>query len=126
MSRGSLILTLTRECDLRCSYCPTVKSGWPNLNPEQIRQAMDLFDSQEFDLVSLDYLLPGNLNGLDVYKHIRSRNEQIPIIFVSGNIGFLESMKEISSIDRYMDHISKPCENIVYVNTVNKWLAVPE
>lgn len=87
------------------------------------QKAMDLFDSQDFDLISLDYLLPGNLNGLDVYKYVRSKNKKIPIVFVSGNIGFLESMKKISSTDQCMAHISKPCENIVYANTINKWLA---
>ncbi len=86
------------------------------------QEAMDLFDSQAFDLVSLDYLLPGNLNGLDVYKYIRQKSKTIPIIFISGNIGFLESMKELCATDQYLDHISKPCENIVYANTINKWL----
>ena len=59
------------------------------------RQAIDFFDTREFDLVSLDYLLPGSRNGLDVYKYIRRKNREIPIIFISGNIGFLESMKAI-------------------------------
>lgn len=84
--------------------------------------AIEMINDREFDLVSLDYLLPGNLNGLDVYKYIREKDEKVPIVFVSGNIGFLESMKELSATDRYMDHLSKPCENIVYVNTINKWL----
>ncbi|MCF6248720.1 MAG: PAS domain S-box protein [Desulfobacula sp.] len=86
------------------------------------QMAMDAFDEQDFDLVSLDYLLPGNLNGLDVYKYIRKKDQKIPIVFVSGNFEFLESMKEISSTDSQMDHISKPCGNIVYVSTINKWL----
>lgn len=86
------------------------------------QEAMELFDQGDFDLISLDYLLPGNLTGLDVYKYVRKKNKTIPIIFVSGNIGFLESMKEISATDRFMDHISKPCGNIVYANTINKWL----
>lgn len=86
------------------------------------KAAMALFDQGEFDLVSLDYLLPGSRTGLDVYRYIREKNKDIPIIFVSGNFGFLESMKEISSTDPRMDYIPKPCENIVYVNTINKWL----
>ncbi len=43
MSRGSLILTLTRACDLRCSYCPTAKSGWPSLDEDAVRRAFALF-----------------------------------------------------------------------------------
>lgn len=84
--------------------------------------AMDAYDRGDFDLVSLDYLLPGNLNGLDVYKYIRKKDQKIPIVFVSGNIGFLESMKKLAKKDKKMDHVSKPCENMVYAATINKWL----
>lgn len=38
-----LILTVTRQCDLRCSYCPTAKDGWPSLTVQQALQAVDLF-----------------------------------------------------------------------------------
>ena len=40
---GSLILTVTRQCDLRCAYCPTAKDGWPSLTAEDTRRAIDLF-----------------------------------------------------------------------------------
>ncbi len=40
---GSLILTVTRACNLRCAYCPTVKDGWPSLTPEDARQAVRIF-----------------------------------------------------------------------------------
>jgi len=38
-----LILTVTRACNLRCSYCPTVKDGWPSLSPDDVRGAIALF-----------------------------------------------------------------------------------
>ncbi|MFT4979441.1 MAG: molybdenum cofactor biosynthesis enzyme MoaA, partial [Myxococcota bacterium] len=40
---GSLILTVTRACNLRCSYCPTAKDGWPSLSAVDARDAIDLF-----------------------------------------------------------------------------------
>jgi hypothetical protein len=40
---GTLILTVTRACNLRCSYCPTAKDGWPSLRPEDARRAVALF-----------------------------------------------------------------------------------
>lgn len=40
---GSLILTLTRACNLRCAYCPTAKDGWPSLTPDDARRAVRLF-----------------------------------------------------------------------------------
>ncbi|MBA3010924.1 MAG: hybrid sensor histidine kinase/response regulator [Desulfobacula sp.] len=85
--------------------------------------AMDLFDKNPYDFISLDYLLPGNLNGKDVYTHIRKKNKHIPILFVSGNIEFLESIKHLKQEDDHMDHLSKPCQNHEYVNRINKLLA---
>jgi len=82
--------------------------------------AMDLFDRNEYDFVSLDYILPGNINGMDVYHHIRKKNKTVPILFVSGNIEFLESIKELKQKDTRIDHLSKPCKNIDYLNCINK------
>lgn len=39
----SLILTVTRRCDLRCAYCPTAKDGWPELSVRDAERAVDLF-----------------------------------------------------------------------------------
>ncbi len=39
----SLILTVTRRCNLRCSYCPTAKDGWPSLDEQSALLALDLF-----------------------------------------------------------------------------------
>ncbi len=82
--------------------------------------AMDLFQKNHYDLVSLDYLLPGEMNGVDVYHHIRKTNKNIPIVFVSGNITFLESIKDLKQKDAYIDHLSKPCSNKDYVAGINK------
>jgi len=84
--------------------------------------AMDLLARNRYDLVSLDYFLPGNNNGMDVYNHIRETNKTIPILFVSGNIEFLESIKDLKQDDAHIDHLSKPCQNKDYVNSINKLL----
>jgi len=84
--------------------------------------AMDLLAKNQYDLVSLDYVLPGNINGMDVYNHIRETNKTIPILFVSGNIEFLESIKDLKQNDANFDHLSKPCQNKDYVNGINKLL----
>lgn len=84
--------------------------------------AMDLFDRNPYDFISLDYILPGNVNGMDVYHHIRATNKTIPILFISGNIEFLESLKELKQKDNNMDHLSKPCQNKDYVRSINELL----
>lgn len=44
--------------------------------------AIKTFDSQRFDLVVLDIMIP-HINGLEVCDHIRYKNEQVPILFLS-------------------------------------------
>ena len=82
--------------------------------------AIDFFDKNKFDIVSLDYVLPGNINGLDVYNHIRKNDKDIPVIFISGNIEFLESMKKLKEKDPNLEHLSKPVDNLDYVNRINE------
>ena len=41
-----LYLTVTRECDLRCTYCPTVKDDWPSLSIDDAIRSVDLFCDQ--------------------------------------------------------------------------------
>ncbi|MCA1792901.1 MAG: response regulator [Desulfotignum sp.] len=84
--------------------------------------AMDLLAKNQYDLISLDYILPGNLTGMDIYRHIRERHKTVPVLFVSGNIEFLESIKELQQKDPHIDHVSKPCMNIDYVKIVNHLL----
>jgi len=84
------------------------------------KAATDLFDKNKYDLISLDYILPGELNGMDVYQYIRKTDTSVPILFVSGNIEFLESIKALKQKDPYIDHVSKPCRNIDYLDSINK------
>ncbi|MCP4762731.1 MAG: PAS domain S-box protein, partial [archaeon] len=86
------------------------------------QMAADLFDRNKYDFISLDYILPGKFNGMDVYKHIRQTNDTLPILFVSGNLDFLKSIKILKNSDPYVDHISKPCQNKDYVNAINELL----
>ncbi len=84
--------------------------------------AIDLFNRNKYDCISLDYILPGGINGMDVYNHIREINKTIPIFIVSGNIEFLESIKELQHNDNKLGHISKPCQNKDYLEGINKSL----
>ncbi|MCP4395350.1 MAG: response regulator, partial [Alphaproteobacteria bacterium] len=85
--------------------------------------AIDLFDKNEYNLVSLDYILPGNINGMDVYNHIRKTDKNIPIMFVSGSLEFINTINKLKHKDTNIDHIVKPCHNKDYINSMNKLLA---
>ena len=84
--------------------------------------AIDLFNINQYDFVSLDYVLPGGITGMDVYNHIRKNSKKIPILFVSGNIEFLESIKKLQLKDVYIDHLSKPFQNKDYIESINNLL----
>ncbi len=86
--------------------------------------AMDLFDRNEYDFISLDYSLPGNINGVDVYNHIRKTDREVTVLFISANIEFLESTIEMKQNDTNIDHLSKPCQNREYVSKVNELLTI--
>ena len=85
--------------------------------------AIDLFNNNTYDFISLDYLLPGGVNGMDVYDRIRETNKDIPILFVSGNIEFLESIEDLRKQDANVDLLSKPCQNKDYVKSINDLLS---
>ena len=83
------------------------------------REAIELFNKNQYDLISLDYILADTTNGMDIYQHIRKTDKTIPILFISGNLEFLESIKELKEYDANIDHISKPCQNQDYIKAVN-------
>lgn len=86
------------------------------------QMAMDLLDRNSYDFVSLDYMLPGKSSGMDVYHYIRKTNHTIPILFISGNLEFLESIKTLKQQDDFIDHLSKPCGNTDYVKRIHQLL----
>ncbi len=88
----------------------------------RVKEAVALFDQNSYDLVSLDYMLADNDKGMDVYTHIRKSDHGIPILFVSGNIEFLESLNPMTREDPMAAHLSKPCMNTEYLDAVNRML----
>lgn len=88
------------------------------------QMAKDLFDRNAYDFISLDYVLPGGISGMDVYRHIRSTDKTVPVLFISGNIEFLESVKELKHNDGHLDHISKPCMHLDYLNAMNRLMGL--
>ena len=49
---------------------------------EDGKQAIDLWESQRFDLILLDVMLP-NVDGLTVCETIRLKDNEIPILILS-------------------------------------------
>ena len=84
--------------------------------------AIKLLNMNDYDAISLDYMLAGKMNGIDFYKYIRKNGNNIPILFVSGNIEFLESIKELKTKDSRIGYLSKPCQNKDYLYSIDTLL----
>jgi len=85
-------------------------------------QALSMYAEKKYNCLSLDYILEGIQTGMDIYTTVRKENKKIPILFLSGNIEFLESIRELQKKDAYLDHLSKPCQNKNYLNSINRLL----
>lgn len=48
------------------------------------REGLNLFNVEKFDLILTDIKMP-NIDGLDVVKHVRAGNKEIPIIIFTGH-----------------------------------------
>lgn len=84
--------------------------------------ALEHLEQNQYDLISMDYQLPGGLDGMDLYNGIRDKDPDIPILFVSGNIQFLESVDLLKSMDEYLECLSKPTQNKTYIDYINLML----
>lgn len=68
-------------------------------------QALDMINNTEADLVLLDVNMP-SVSGLDVLKQIKSRNEDIPVIVISGFISTENAMTAMR--EGAYEYITKP------------------
>ena len=48
------------------------------------RQALVMFEAEQFDLVVSDIVMPGGMNGIELAEELRHRRAALPIVLVSG------------------------------------------
>ncbi len=84
--------------------------------------AIELATRDAYDLVSLDFVLP-DVDGLEVYHRLRVSQPTLPIVFVSGNLEFLQSMVALKGEDPWVDHLAKPFEPVEYLEAIHRWLS---
>lgn len=60
-----------------------------------VSSAIELLDAEDFDLITLDYLLPDG-NGLEILDHIRKNKGPVPVIMLTahGESDLVESYLE--------------------------------
>jgi DNA-binding NtrC family response regulator len=66
--------------------------------------------------------MSGGQTGMEIYRHIRKHHSTLPVLFMSGNIQFLESIRLLQKNHPHLDHVSKPCQSEDYLRSVNQLL----
>jgi len=69
------------------------------------KSGLELFQSEKFDLVLLDWMLP-KMTGVEVCKSIRQQNTKVPIIFLTAKDTVQETVEGLKSGAN--DYIKKP------------------
>ncbi|MCL2512905.1 MAG: response regulator transcription factor [Oscillospiraceae bacterium] len=82
------------------------KNGLEGMAASNSGGAMELFHSHNFDLVLLDVMLPGGMDGYSVCEEIRKGGSDVPIIFVTA-LGELHSRRR-GYEKKADDYIAKP------------------
>jgi two-component system copper resistance phosphate regulon response regulator CusR len=60
--------------------------GWHAAEAGRGREMIALLDQQAFDMVVLDWMLPGR-DGLELLQHVRARGAQIPVLMLTARGG---------------------------------------
>ena len=70
------------------------------------QQALDILETEDFDLLVTDLVMPGGLSGLDLVRETRARRPATKVLYISGYAEALERLSDILEPgDRYL---SKP------------------
>lgn len=86
------------------------------------RHALELIESQRFDLVLLDIMMP-EVDGLEVARRLRSAPEtrDLPIVFCTG-IGDPERIDEAKGFDN-VDYLVKPLNGQMLLEKIDNFLS---
>jgi len=99
------ILVVDDEYGPRESLRMILKKQYTVFTADSGEKAIEIFNRFPIDMVTLDIMMPG-INGMDLLKYIRERDQYIDVILISGYGAFEHALEGI----RYgiMDFITKP------------------
>jgi CheY-like chemotaxis protein len=84
--------------------------------------ALQVAGEVDFDLVIMDISLP-DMNGITVTKELKNnpKYEDIPFVVATAHA---MSKDEIVFMETFDDYISKPIDDDIFTEKINKWLGV--
>ncbi len=86
------------------------------------KEAITRISNKNYDFISLDYNLPGNYSGLDIYTYIRIMKHEIPILFISGNPEIRSLVEKLKNDDDKVEFLGKPLRCNDYLNQIKLML----
>lgn len=81
------VLVVEDEPKTRASIAEALQfEGWTVAEASRGREMIALLDRRAFDLVVLDWMLPGR-DGLELLQHVRARGTQMPVLMLTARAG---------------------------------------
>ena len=75
---------------------------------ENGKQALTAFNETSIDAVLLDIKMPPGMDGIDVLREMKERNQEIPVIMISGH-GTFDTAVEATKLGAF-DYLPKPLD----------------
>jgi len=72
----------------------------------QGEMAVTSVDEMPVDLILMDIMLEGNMDGIETMQAIQTKHNSIPVIYITGNSD--ESTKSRASATNYIAYLIKP------------------
>ncbi len=73
---------------------------------QDLASASDYFESNDYDLFIVDWMLPGNTSGIDLIKHIRSQANSTPVLLLTARSQLEDKVEGFTS--GADDYLTKP------------------
>ncbi|MEC0667642.1 response regulator transcription factor [Priestia flexa] len=119
MSKRKILIIEDEKKIARLIQLELEYEGYETATAHTGTEGLSLFQSQQFDLLILDVMLPG-LSGLEVLRRIRSTNQLTPVILLTARDSLPD---KISGLDLGAnDYMTKPFEIEELLARIRVWL----
>lgn len=86
-------------------------------------QAWESFQSQPYQLVITDYLMPG-LNGMQLIRKIREQGSSVPVMMLTGYYNDLGNDVDLHALGAFK-LMEKPWKNVELIRQIQDFLNTP-
>ncbi|MBA3011669.1 MAG: response regulator [Proteobacteria bacterium] len=107
------IFALARRLELRGYYCKTAGDG---------ESGICIMENEPFDIALIDLMMPG-LNGLDTLRQIKTMNQDLPVILLTGNRPVKDGMTGMRM--GAFDYLIKPLNIDALIDKIESALLSP-